>query len=236
MPTGRRNPEPSFWWSSLFFWRGRMKQKLNGIICKVKGCDNKAYRRGYCNKHNLQIKRHGRILARTYYDENKIIQASQYCIMELCNRKHEPVAETIFDIEDYHKVKKNRWNLSHYGYAKCIKLKTCLHNFVLRESPDAEMPVDHINGNKLDNRKCNLRICTRSQNAMNAQISKGNTSGYKGVCLDKASGKWVAAINPGGKKKSLGRHQQIQHAAKAYNNAAIKVFGEYARLNNVEEA
>jgi hypothetical protein len=91
--------------------------------------------------------------------------------------------------------------------------------------------VDHKNGDTLDNRKCNLREATDSQNLMNQQPQIGRSSKYKGVCFVKRTEKWESYIKVGGKKMHLGHFSQEDAAAKAYNVAAITYFGDFARLN-----
>jgi hypothetical protein len=129
-------------------------------------------------------------------------------------------------------------------------------------SPEG-MDVDHINGNGLDNRRKNLRVCTRSQNAMNKKLRSDSTTGYKGVykCkptvqrrkyVSKKTGevtyhkstnnyknkpyKAMAAI-PGtsGRKKSIGYFATAEEAAQAYNDYVIKEFGEFAYINEIKE-
>lgn len=95
------------------------------------------------------------------------------------------------------------------------------------------MDTDHINGNRLDNRRDNLRTCTRSKNLQNARVRDSNRTGYKGVAIHKASGLYHAYINVDGKQISLKYHKTPEDAARAYNRAAIKYFGEFARLNEV---
>lgn len=92
--------------------------------------------------------------------------------------------------------------------------------------------TDHINGNGLDNRRVNLRPATKQQNAFN-QKSHGGTSKYKGVCREAKSNSWRAYITHNGKRISLGRHQTEEDAATAYNLAARKLFGDFARVNDV---
>lgn len=96
-----------------------------------------------------------------------------------------------------------------------------------------ELQTDHINGNKLDNRKENLRICTCSENQHNKKIYKNNLSGYKGVYFDKANNCWRALIRINGKKIYLGTFYASKDAAKAYDIAAKKYFGEFAVFNFV---
>lgn len=88
--------------------------------------------------------------------------------------------------------------------------------------------IDHINGNGLDNRPCNLRVATNRQNLQNRDKPRHNTSGIKGVYAT-ASGKWLAMIRVSGRLKALGTYADPEDARAAYNNAAALHFGEYAR-------
>lgn len=92
--------------------------------------------------------------------------------------------------------------------------------------------VDHIDGNPLNNTLSNLRVCRKQQNEFNAKIRSDNKSGYKGVCLAR-NGKYRAYINLNGIQHNLGVYCSKKDAAKAYNNMAKKLFGEYARLNEL---
>ena len=94
--------------------------------------------------------------------------------------------------------------------------------------------VDHINGDKLDNRKQNLRLCLKRSNQANTGPRRHNKSGYKGVCLDKESGKFKAQININGRRKSLGRYNTPEEAALIYNEAAIAEYGEFAWVNQIK--
>jgi len=94
---------------------------------------------------------------------------------------------------------------------------------------DLSNEIDHINGDKLDNRRENLRSATRSQNKMNSGKPKNNTSGYKGVCWYKRGNKWRAQIGINGKLKHLGYFEDKEEAAKAYKKAAEKYHGEFVR-------
>lgn len=91
--------------------------------------------------------------------------------------------------------------------------------------------VDHINGNGLDNRRCNLRPANYSQNGGNRRVHKATLSGFKGVTLHAQSGRWRARINAGDRLRSLGLYADPAEAARAYDRAATEVFGEYALLN-----
>ena len=93
--------------------------------------------------------------------------------------------------------------------------------------------VDHINGNGLDNRRCNLRICLQSQNAQNRRKIKLKSSQFKGVTKRKNYPKWRARIRLSGKLENLGDFDNELQAAAAYNFAAVQKFGEFACLNSV---
>lgn len=89
--------------------------------------------------------------------------------------------------------------------------------------------IDHRNGNSLDNRRCNLRIATQSQQCMNSKLRKDNMLGTKGVRA-KPSGKYEARINDlNGKRIQLGTYATIKEAALAYRLAAQRLYGEFSR-------
>jgi len=89
--------------------------------------------------------------------------------------------------------------------------------------------LDHINGIKSDNRICNLRLATDSQNDYNSKIPKNNKSGYKGVHPEKRTGKWYSQIQVNKKRICLGTFDTPEEARAAYCAAAIKYHGEFAR-------
>lgn len=97
------------------------------------------------------------------------------------------------------------------------------------------LSVDHINGNTLDNRKENLRIVTHSQNTKNRTKSKNKTSKFKGVNFCKRSKKWRVRIKVEYKSINLGYYTNEIEAAIAYNKAAKKYFGKYAKPNVIEK-
>ncbi len=97
--------------------------------------------------------------------------------------------------------------------------------------PPKGMFVDHIDGNRGNNRRANLRICTPEQNNRNARPIRNSSSRFKGVHWDKKSRKWVAMIRSGGKQIFLGAFDDEIEAAKAYDRKARELFGEFAYLN-----
>jgi len=90
--------------------------------------------------------------------------------------------------------------------------------------------LDHIDGNRSNNKLENLRPATANENARNCKIPTHNTSGHKGVCWDAGRNKWMAYITINNKFKSLGRFEKIEDASEAYKKAAVRFFGEFARI------
>lgn len=91
--------------------------------------------------------------------------------------------------------------------------------------------VDHINGDGLDNRRCNLRHATRSQNAINQDLSVRNKSGHRGVHWSKARKRWIAVISYERRQHYLGSFRTKEEAAEAYAKAAEKHHGEFRRVS-----
>lgn len=104
-----------------------------------------------------------------------------------------------------------------------------LHREIMN-APDG-MHVDHINGNGLDCTRANMRVCTQSENKRNRKINSNNQSGYKGVWWHNSSRKWQSGIRVGGKRVHLGYFANIEDAARAYDIAALKYHGEFAKTN-----
>lgn len=91
--------------------------------------------------------------------------------------------------------------------------------------------IDHINGNTLDNRICNLRTASKSTNGMNRRRQENNKSGVKGVYFDTSKGKWVAQLTAGGKRLLMRRFNKLEDAKEAYAEFAKLYHGEYARID-----
>lgn len=146
----------------------------------------------------------------------------------------------IVDDEDYESISQHNWSYSHYGYA-VRRGKTSLgedgkkiiymHRFII--AAGAGQTVDHINGNRLDNRKENLRICTIGENLKNRK-GKNGTSKYKGVSYASDRDKWRSSISYQNKRIRIGDYDSEIEAAKAYNQKAIELHGVFARINNFD--
>lgn len=147
---------------------------------------------------------------------------------------------TLVDDEDFEKASKYSWYFHKGGYAARSGTKPkdphtiFLHHFVT--GTDYKYVVDHINGNRLDNRKENLRVVTQQQNSFNRPANKNKESSkYKGVHRSKEKNLWLAIIKLNRKPNHLGYFNSEIDAAIAYNENAKILFGEYARLNDVPE-
>lgn len=147
---------------------------------------------------------------------------------------HIPLAHGKFimvDDEDYEWLSQYKWSLNSDNYPSRYENKKFITIHRLIMNPPVNMQVDHVNGNRLDNRRTNLRICTRSQNCVNREASTKGISGYRGVTKHKD--RWRARIEVNDKKIHLGLFDTKEEAAQAYNKAATAYFGEYACLNDL---
>lgn len=132
--------------------------------------------------------------------------------------------EFLIDKEDFRKVSNYLWRFNKAnGYINNNR-GVYLHRFVMN-NPDKI--VDHINRNKLDNRKSNLRICSIKENVRNCKTSKNNTSGFRGVAKHH-TGKWRSFIMVDRKQIFLGTYNDFLDAIGARITAEIEYFGEYA--------
>ena len=142
--------------------------------------------------------------------------------------------KAIIDDEDFELVSSHTWSFSRKTkYPRCrIKNgKTVyMHRLIMGLKHGDKRCVDHINGNVLDNRRSNLRFCTKQQNACNKRNKALPKSGFRGV-RKSSSYKWQALLNTKGKTMILGNYTNILDAAKAYDQAAIHYFGEFACTN-----
>ena len=142
----------------------------------------------------------------------------------------------LIDEDDFGIVSPYKWYLTEKGYAgstKVVDRKTLnlrMHRMIMGLCKGDKREVDHINGNKLDNRRQNLRICTRRENNFNMPLQSSNKSGYKGVHQHKRDGKWEAMISVGGKRYWLGRFNTAEEAYAKYCEAAPRLHGEFANL------
>jgi hypothetical protein len=145
--------------------------------------------------------------------------------------------KAIVDDEDYELLNSHKWHYTIRGYARRHipspdgrGQKTIYMHRLIVNIPEGK-EVDHVNRDKLDNRKSNLRICTHSENQMNVKAKSNNSSGYKGVHWSSKYKKWIATIYKNGKQIYIGNFCDAETAAHAYDSAAEKLHGDFATLN-----
>lgn len=141
----------------------------------------------------------------------------------------------LVDDEDYERLADHRWYTSRGRYAYRVekdssRRKVYMHRDVLL--PPAGTPIDHIDGNGLNNQRANLRTCTHRENCRNTRARRGakRTSAFKGVGRT-YDGRWRAFVVTAGRMRHLGRFETETDAAKAFDEAARCLHGQFARLN-----
>lgn len=151
----------------------------------------------------------------------------------------------IVDDEDYDEVSQYTWYCKvdkkilyaeRRTNAESRRSTILMHRFILGLRLGDKKIVDHINHDGLDNRRCNLRVCTQAQNMWNAtKKDKSASSKYKGVHYKPKTNNWVAKICVHYKTIRLGVHKTEADAANAYNQAALKYHGEFAHVNTIDQ-
>lgn len=151
----------------------------------------------------------------------------------LLTKKNE---EIIVCEKDYQLLKHMKWCLNNHGYPRTWKykkgksLQILLHSLIMGKT-NSRLVIDHINGNKLDNRRCNLRFANKGQNAINSPRKQGKTSKYKGVTFCKKRKKYYATYFTNNKTFYIGTYLTEIDAAKARDKKVYEIYGEFAYLN-----
>lgn len=138
----------------------------------------------------------------------------------------------VVDDDDYPWLVQNRWWYNGRYAVRCDYVgKRRINIWMHREIMDTpkKLFTDHINMDRLDNRKSNLRLCTKSQNMLNRPAQQNNTSGHKNIYWDKNRDKWCVEIKVQGKKYHLGRFEQLESAIEKRDLAHRGIIGEFAR-------
>lgn len=203
--------------------------------CKICGMPSRYIM--YCDRHYRQIWKHGKVVNndRCRNTRNEIKIKDELAKISLYDKNGEILTETIIDSEDVEKCSVHKWSLkkrkNRQGYVRCDKYNLYLHRFVLDLKKNDHKNVDHINLNTLDNRKKNLRVCTAAQNARNQNGWRKRKHKYKGVVF--FHGSFYARIVVDRKTHTFGPFKSELEAARAYDAAALRLHGSFARINGV---
>ncbi|MBW8039596.1 MAG: hypothetical protein FVQ85_06310 [Planctomycetes bacterium] len=143
----------------------------------------------------------------------------------------------VVDADDYERLIKHKWSCQKsknncyasraYGYTRIS-----MHRVIMKAPKGLQ--VDHIDGNGLNNRKSNLRLCTHAENVHNSRPMRNVSSKYKGVCWHKDKKKWCVSITKSDRRSYLGHFDDEIVAAREYDKKAKELFGEFAYLNFAE--
>ena len=141
----------------------------------------------------------------------------------------------LVDDEEYDRLVTYTWWASKkatgrwYAMAKIDNKMVYMHRLIVNTLPGFD--TDHINGNRLDNRRANLRTCSRSQNNANRHLEVAHTSEFRGVSWCESIKRWVAQTKHNGKHISIGVFESETEAARAYDFKALELFGPFAHFN-----
>lgn len=185
--------------------------------CSIVECERVHVARSYCDKHYREQKRRGTLNTPSAYDPRPAIIEGDIAKIPLGVDAKQGYA--IVDA-DMAWLADKLWCGDGKGYAvaRVDGRVQYLHYFIIGRAPDG-MEIDHINRNKLDDRRVNLRHVTHRVNMNNIGIPKNNTSGYRGVCWAKDRNKWMARTNRKGHGQFIGYFNTPEEAAKARESA-----------------
>lgn len=193
----------------------------------------------YCIKHLYQIKKYNKIIdesQRTIFTKNEFIILKDYAEIVIYNFLNKEILRTMIDTEDVEKCKQYKWcysNSSGYCCTTINKKIILLHNYILGLfDKDSYNCVDHIDRNKTNNKKNNLRICMENDNHKNLSKRQKTSSDIIGVSWSQERKKWVAQICVNKKNINLGRFENIEDAIKTRLKAEKQYFKEYCSTHN----
>ena len=206
---------------------------MGKCICDICGKEGHRIINGkrYCDKHRRQIKSHGALIERTIYDKNEILLRDNYAEIKLYNKNGLVIGSVLISLDKVEMASKYKWGI---GSSKYFNIQTTIDGEkvllwrFLTNAP-SNFVVDHINGNRFDNRNENLRIATKQQNTCNHTIYKNNTTGYPGISFNKRQNKWVAYIKFNYQRINLGTFDDFLDAVRARETTEKELFGAYRR-------
>jgi len=214
---------------------GEIKQNKTYYICKcdcgkiasIPGNSMKSGRASSCGcYHKEQLTK----IAMKYFKKYNVYDLSgEYGICYLPDTNY----QSIFDLEDYDLIKNILWKTDDCGYARGydVNTKKLVRMHKIITNTDKNTIVDHINRDRLDNRKENFRFASRSENRINSKTRSDNKSGIQGVRFEE--GKWRVRISYNGNYVHLGMYENFEEAVKIRLNAEKKYYGEFAMQKNL---
>jgi len=210
---------------------GRIKESIKrDPICVVPGCNAKHCSNGYCNRHNKQMKQYGQIV-RTMYDPNSFEFKDNICLIGIFKRDGGEPVYAVIDASDYDLAKDKKWFLKQHEHGHYVASGSgsnyiSLSRLIMNAKPGEE--VDHQHHDRLDHRKSNLRVCTKSQNQCNSRVRSDNKTGIKGVYWHKKTKKWKVELQKNRMRYPIGEFKDFEQAKAAAQKARIELHGEYA--------
>lgn len=187
-----------------------------------------------CSKHMHQYHKYGRFLdaiPRTNADLNDFKIDHDTAVFSVYNQKNIKVANFLIDKEDLQKVRYHKWRIGHNhivtgsGTGSIRELSHIVLDIPKEE--DGETIVDYVDGNPFNNKKENLRICTRQNKACNKTFMNNNISGFIGISYDKKRNRYMPEIRSEYTRYHLGRYIDLKEAVFVRYYAEGIVFGEY---------
>ena len=198
-----------------------------------------------CSKHMHQILKYGKPLddnPRTNKDLNDYRIEDNIAIFNIYNQKNEKIDEFIIDLEDIERVKYHKWRKNHGHVVTGLPAKGnqrdlshVVLNVTKEEIQSKHIVVDHINGDAMDNRKQNLRICSQSENVLNKSFMSNNTSNFIGVSYRKDRDRYDPEIRKGYIRCHLGYTIDIKDAVYKRLYAEKILFKEFANQNEIKK-
>ena len=202
-----------------------------GTKCSVEGCNNPIFCKGYCTRHYAQIKHHG-VITTTIFDKNEIVEHEDYAEIIVRNKQGDIKGKAIIDLDDVERCKRFKWGMYSNGYFygninKILRIR--LHRFILGlEAWDKTNEVDHIDRNKSNNRKSNLRIVNHSDNNKNKDkyYSKVVNMNNDNVYFDKKSNSYYGRYGFRGTTYTTKCYKNREDVLKEINEIKNKLIRE----------